>query len=77
MKRHTFRHTQKSLYLQLIKNQKIKKNGSSPAKGEGSIAEMIHKTIEIGRNKYFKDRKIAELSAAHFSGSKTQQLKLF
>ena len=46
-------------------------------KGEGSIAEMIHKTIEIGRNKYFKDRKIAELSAAHFSGSKTQQLKLF
>ena len=46
-------------------------------KGEGSIAEMIHKTIEIGRNKYFKDRKIAELSAAQFSGSKTQQLKLF
>ena len=46
-------------------------------KGEGSIAEMIHKTIEIGRNKYFRDRKIAELSAAHFSGSKTQQLKLF
>ena len=46
-------------------------------KGEGSIAEMIHNTIEIGRNKYFKDRKIAELSAAHFSGSKTQQLKLF
>ena len=46
-------------------------------KGEGSIAEMIHKTIEIGRNKYFKDRKILELSAAHFSGSKTQQLKLF
>ena len=46
-------------------------------KGEGSIAEMIHKTIEIGRNKYFKDRKMVELSAAHFSGSKTQQLKLF
>ena len=46
-------------------------------KGEGSIAEMIHKTIEIGRNKYFKNRKIAELSAAQFSGSKTQQLKLF
>ena len=46
-------------------------------KGEGSIAEMIHNTIEIGRNKYFRDRKIVELSAAHFSGSKTQQLKLF
>ena len=46
-------------------------------KGEGSIAEMIHKTIEIGRNKYFKNRKMIELSAAHFSGSKTQQLKLF
>ena len=46
-------------------------------KGEGSIAEMIHKTIEIGRNKYFKDRKMIELSAEHFSGSKTQQLKLF
>ncbi len=38
---------------------------------------MIHKTIEIGRNKYFRDRKMVELSAAHFSGSKTQQLKLF
>ena len=46
-------------------------------KGEGSIAEMIHKTIEIGRNKYFRDRKMVELSVAHFSGSKTQQLKLF
>jgi len=46
-------------------------------KGEGSIAEMIHKTIEIGRNKYFKNRKMIELSAAHFSGIKTQQLKLF
>ena len=46
-------------------------------KGEGSIAEMIHKTIEIGRNKYFKNRKMIELSAAHFSGSKIQQLKLF
>ena len=46
-------------------------------KGEGSIAEMIHKTIEIGRNKYFRDRKMVKLSAAHFSGSKTQQLKLF
>ena len=46
-------------------------------KGEGSIAEMIHNTIEIGRNKYFRDRKMVELSAAHFSGSKTQQLNLF
>ena len=46
-------------------------------KGEGSIAEMIHNTIEIGRNKYFRERKMVELSAAHFSGSKTQQLKLF
>ena len=46
-------------------------------KGEGSIAEMIHNTIEIGRNKYFRDRKMVELSAAHFSGCKTQQLKLF
>jgi len=46
-------------------------------KGEGNIAEMIHKTIEIGKNKYFKDRKMAELSTEHFTGSKTQQLKLF
>lgn len=46
-------------------------------KGEGNIAEMIHKTIEIGRNKYFKDRKMTELSTEHFTGSKTQQLKLF
>lgn len=46
-------------------------------KGEGNTAEMIHKTIEIGRNKYFKDRKMAELSTEHFTVSKTQQLKLF
>lgn len=45
--------------------------------GEGSIAEMIHQTIEIGRNKYFKERKKTVLSTAHFTGSKAQQLKLF
>lgn len=45
--------------------------------GEGSIAEVIHQTIEIGKNKYFKERKKTELSTAHFTGSKAQQLKLF
>lgn len=46
-------------------------------KGEGNIAEMIHKTIEIGRKKYFSEKEKIALSTEHFTGSKTQQLKLF
>ena len=71
----------KDKVISLIKQMRGRKLGEKRYferyKGEGSIAEMIHKTIEIGRNKYFRDRKMVELSAAHFSGSKTQQLKLF
>lgn len=46
-------------------------------KGEGNIAEMIHKTIEIGKRKYFQNEEKIALSTEHFTGSKTQQLKLF
>lgn len=71
----------KDKVLSLIKQMRGGKLGEKRYferyKGEGNIAEMIHKTIEIGRNKYFKDRKMAELSTAHFTGSRTQQLKLF
>lgn len=71
----------KDKVLSLIKQMRGGKLGEKRYferyKGEGSIAEMIHKTIEIGRNKYFKDRKMAELSTAHFTGSRTQQLMLF
>lgn len=71
----------KDKVISLIKQMRGRKLGEKRYferyKGEGSIAEMIHNTIEIGRNKYFRDRKMVELSAAHFSGSKTQQLKLF
>lgn len=71
----------KDKVLSLIKQMRGGKLGEKRYferyKGEGSIAEMIHKTIEIGRNKYFKDRKMVELSTAHFTGSRTQQLKLF
>ena len=71
----------KDIVISLIKQMRGGKLGEKRYveryKSEGSIAEMIHNTIEIGRNKYFRDRKMVELSAAHFSGSKTQQLKLF
>lgn len=71
----------KDKVLSLIKQMRGGKLGEKRYferyKGEGNIAEMIHKTIEIGRNKFFKDRKMAELSTAHFTGSRTQQLKLF
>lgn len=45
--------------------------------GEGSIAEMIHHTFALGKRKYFADKVFPKLSTENFTGSKTQQLKLF
>lgn len=45
--------------------------------GEGNIAEMIHKTFEIGRKKFFPEKKFPKLSAENFTGTKEQQLRLF
>ena len=45
--------------------------------GEGNIAEMIHKTFEIGKKKFFANQERASLTTEHFTGSRTQQLRLF
>lgn len=45
--------------------------------GEGNIAEMIHHTFALGKRKYFSDKAFPKLSTENFTGSKTQQLKLF
>ena len=47
-------------------------------KGEGNIAEMIHSTFRIGRQKYFADKPKRESLATHlFNGKKGEQLSLF
>lgn len=45
--------------------------------GVGNIAEMIHHTFALGKRKYFADKAFPKLSTENFTGSKTQQLKLF
>ncbi|MEC5394046.1 PA0069 family radical SAM protein [Bergeyella sp. RCAD1439] len=46
-------------------------------KGQGPIAELIHTTYRLARKKYFGKATIPELSTQHFTGSKSQQLRLF
>lgn len=46
-------------------------------KGEGNIAEMIHKTFAIGRRKYFAENTFPIMNFENFTGTKEQQLKLF
>ena len=46
-------------------------------KGEGNIAEMIHRTFEIGKKKFFSEKSPAVLSTENFTGTKEQQLRLF
>jgi DNA repair photolyase len=45
--------------------------------GEGNIAEMIHTTFRIARQKYFADKDIPPLDTHHFDGTKGEQLRLF
>ena len=45
--------------------------------GEGNIAEMIHTTFKVARQKYFKGKVFPELSTEHFDGTKGEQLRLF
>lgn len=45
--------------------------------GEGNIAEMIHNTFRIGRQKYFAGKELPDLSTEHFDGTKGEQLRLF
>ncbi len=46
-------------------------------KGEGNIAEMIHTTFRIARQKYFCDKEIPPLTTSLFDGTKGEQLRLF
>ncbi|WP_027376882.1 PA0069 family radical SAM protein [Kaistella palustris] len=46
-------------------------------KGEGNIAEMIHNTFALGKRKYFAGREAPKLSTENFTGTRTQQLRLF
>ncbi len=46
-------------------------------KGEENIAEMIHNTFALGRRKFFADKEMPKLSSENFTGTKTQQLRLF
>lgn len=46
--------------------------------GEGNIADMIHQTFRIGRQKYFSHKpKREKLTTHHFNGKKGEQLSLF
>jgi len=45
--------------------------------GEGNIAEMIHTTFRIARQKYFAGKDIPPLATHHFDGTKGDQLRLF
>lgn len=71
----------KDKVLNLIRNMRGGKLGEKRYferyKGEGNIAEMIHKTFEVGRKKYFHNNEKRELSVENFSGSRAQQLRLF
>lgn len=46
-------------------------------KGEGNIAEMIHTTFRIGRQKFFTNEGVLPLATHLFDGTKGEQLKLF
>lgn len=46
-------------------------------KGEGNIAEMIHTTFRIARQKYFEGKDIPPLATHLFDGTKGEQLRLF
>ncbi len=45
--------------------------------GEGNIADMIHTTFKIAKQKYFKGKKMEPLATHLFDGTKGEQLRLF
>lgn len=46
-------------------------------KGEGKIAEQIHKTFQVAQNKYLPGKSIPPLDTSHFLKLKDPQMKLF
>jgi DNA repair photolyase len=53
------------------------KNIAKRRKGEGNIADMIHTTFRIGRQKFFTNQGIMPLATNLFDGTKGEQLSLF
>lgn len=53
------------------------KNVAKRKKGEGNIAQMIHTTFKIARQKYFDNEGIMPLRTDLFDGTKGEQLRLF
>ena len=45
--------------------------------GNGNFADMIHKTFNIGRKKYFANAAFPKLTTDLFDGTKGEQLRLF
>lgn len=46
-------------------------------KGEGNIAQMIHTTFKVGRQKYFDNEGTTPLRTDLFDGTRGEQLRLF
>jgi DNA repair photolyase len=53
------------------------KNVAKRRKGEGNIADMIHTTFRIGRQKFFTNEGIMPLATDLFDGTNGEQLSLF
>ncbi|MFP9100286.1 PA0069 family radical SAM protein [Flavobacterium sp. RHBU_24] len=53
------------------------KNVAKRKRGEGNIAQMIHTTFKIGRQKYFDNEGIPDLRTDLFDGTRGEQLRLF
>lgn len=46
-------------------------------KGDGIVAKQIADTIQLGKRRYMKDRKMPKLNRAHYLALKNPQMKLF
>ena len=61
----------------LHKGNLAEKNIAKRNTGNGNFADMIHKTFEIGRKKFFSQSKYPALASDLFDGTKGEQLRLF
>ncbi len=61
----------------LHKGNLTEKNIAKRNTGNGNFADMIHKTFEIGRKKFFSQSKFPALATDLFDGTKGEQLRLF
>lgn len=61
----------------LHKGNLAEKNIAKRNTGNGNFADMIHKTFDIGRKKFFNKSKFPSLATDLFDGTKGEQLRLF